>query len=274
MGVARTQTDRLGDAVIGVGLLAAGANVIMQLGRPGVGYGVLESKVDSGNLFRHPIKRTRTTITYLAVATMGTDHEKKAYRDEVDKTHAHVRSSDSSPVAYNAFDSELQLWVAACLYKGFEDTYEIFSGDRNTVPGEELYRSSSTLGTTLQVRPDMWPADREEFERYWNSALEKVSIDDTVRGYLYDIATLRFLPRVLSVLLGPFNRFVTTGFLPPTFRAEMGMPWTHRHQRRFDLLMSGIAAVNKRLPRVLRQFPFNLALWDLRKRLKSGRSLV
>ena len=40
---------------------AAGpANVIMQLSWPPVGHGVVESKVDSGNLLKHPWKRART----------------------------------------------------------------------------------------------------------------------------------------------------------------------------------------------------------------------
>ena len=45
----------------------------MELARPGVGYGVMESRVESGRVDRHPIKRARTTFTYLAVALRGTD---------------------------------------------------------------------------------------------------------------------------------------------------------------------------------------------------------
>jgi uncharacterized protein (DUF2236 family) len=36
----------------------------MQLSWPEVGYGVMESKVDSGNAMKHPYKRARTTFTY------------------------------------------------------------------------------------------------------------------------------------------------------------------------------------------------------------------
>ena len=61
-----TKTD---EGQMGVGLLVGAANVIMQLARPGVGYGVLESRVESGRVDLHPIKRARTTFTYLAVAT-------------------------------------------------------------------------------------------------------------------------------------------------------------------------------------------------------------
>ena len=49
------------------------ANGVMQLAKPGVGYGVvMESKVDSGNLHKHPnTERGRTTLTYIAVAIAG-----------------------------------------------------------------------------------------------------------------------------------------------------------------------------------------------------------
>ena len=172
--------NALRDAVVGAGLLAGSANVIMQLSRAPVGYGVLESRVDSGNLFRHPVKRTRTTLTYLAVATMGTDAERAAYRRAVNRAHAQVHSTESSPVAYNAFDTDLQLWVAACLYKGFEDVYLAFVGG----DPEPFYRDAAKLGTTLQVQPEMWPADREAFEKYWLAGLDEVAVDDTVRRYL------------------------------------------------------------------------------------------
>lgn len=81
--------------------------------------------MDSGNLFKHPVKRTRTTLAYLAVAASGDPKVRKAYRRAVGRSHAKVRSTPESPVEYNAFDPELQLWVAACLYKGWEDVQRI-----------------------------------------------------------------------------------------------------------------------------------------------------
>lgn len=39
-----------------------------------MGYGVVESTVESGNVFRHPIERNRTTSTYLAVAARLCGH--------------------------------------------------------------------------------------------------------------------------------------------------------------------------------------------------------
>jgi uncharacterized protein (DUF2236 family) len=246
----------------------------MQLARPGVGYGVVESTVDSGRLERHPVKRTRTTLAYLAVATMGTDEERRLYRRAVDRSHAQVRSTDSSPVRYHAFDQDLQLWVAACLYRGFVDTHRMFVGPLTPAEADALYQGCARLGTTLQLRPERWPTDREAFEEYWTAELTKVHIDDTVREHLDQIARLRHLPRPLSVLFGPLHRFIAAGYLPPPFREQMRLPWTPRQQRRFDRLIRATALLVRLTPRPLRQFPFNAVLWDLRRRIRTGRPLV
>ncbi|MEV4598544.1 oxygenase MpaB family protein [Amycolatopsis sp. NPDC049253] len=263
--------DVLKQAMVGIGLMAGSANVIMQLGRPAVGYGVMESRVESGNLFRHPVKRARTTGTYLAVATLGTDEERKAYRKAVNGSHRQVRSTKDSPVAYNAFDPELQLWVAACLYKGLEDVHVAFFG--GAAP-EELYAEAVGLGTTLQVRPQMWPENREAFAKYWADGLDRVVIDDRTRAYLGDLVDLRLLPWPFALVFGRFHRFVTTGFLPGCFREHMRLSWTEQDQRNFERLTRAIGHVVRRLPRSVQQFPYNAYLRDLRKRRREGRPLV
>jgi uncharacterized protein (DUF2236 family) len=260
--------------IVGAALMAGAANVIMQLARPGVGYGVIESKVESGQLHRHPIKRSRTTFSYLAVALIGTPEEKAAYRKAVNRSHAQVRSGPDSPVRYNAFDPGLQLWVAACLYRGFEDTYRAFVGPLEPIDRERLYQAAATLGTTLQVPPEAWPADREAFEDYWREEMKQVSIDEPVRRHLLDIADLRFLPWPVGAAFGGFNRFVTTGFLPPDFREEMRLPWSDRDQRRFDRLIAVVRAMVRVQPPPVRRFPFDLLIWDVRRRIRTGRPLV
>src|SRR5438270_5679442 len=97
----------IGEALMGITLLAGPANVIMQLAQPGVGYGVMESRVESGRVDLHPVKRARTTFTYLAVAMAGTESQKAAFRRAVDGAHAQVYSTPDSPVQYNAFDVDL-----------------------------------------------------------------------------------------------------------------------------------------------------------------------
>ena len=264
--------------LMGVALLAGPANVIMQLARPGVGYGVMESRVESGRVDRHPIKRARTTFTYLAVATNGSDAQKAAFRRAVNGAHAQVYSTHESPVEYNAFDKDLQLWVAACLYKGGVDVYRTFIGEMDDETAERHYGEGMSLGTTLQVPAEMWPVDRAAFDRYWQESLDRIHIDDTVREYLYPIAA----SRVRGVTLpGPLQRWsdagallITTGFLPQRFRDEMRLPWDARRQRRFDRLMAVLRTINHLMPRFVRQFPFNVLLKDLDWRIRTGRPLV
>jgi uncharacterized protein (DUF2236 family) len=266
------------DGLMGVALLAGPANVIMQLARPGVGYGVMESRVESGRVDRHPIKRARTTFTYLAVATKGSEGQKAAFRKAVNGAHAQVYSTDESPVKYNAFDTDLQMWVAACLYKGAVDVHRIFIGEMDDETAQRHYAEGMSLGTTLQVPEAMWPADRKAFDRYWQESLEQIHIDDAVRDYLYPIAASR-IPGV--TLPGPLQRWadagallITTGFLPQKFRDEMRLPWDERRQRRFDRLMAVLRTVTHLMPRFVRQFPFNVLLKDLDRRIRTGRPLV
>lgn len=266
------------DGLVGAALLAGPANVIMQLARPGVGYGVVESRVESGRTDLHPIKRARTTFTYLAVAILGSDDQKAAYRSAVNTAHRQVYSTPDSPVKYSAMDKNLQLWVAACLFKGALDVYRLVVGELDDETAEEFYRQGMTMGTTLQVTPEMWPADRAAFDKYWQESLDQVHIDDTVREYLYPIAAVRMkglqLPGPLQRWFESFSLLLTTGFLPQRFRDEMRLPWDAKRQKRFNSVMKLVKVVNRVLPGPLRRFPFNWMLRDLDWRIRTGRPLV
>lgn len=258
--------------VSGVGLLGGAANVILQLSHRPVGYGVKDSRVESGQLFRHPVKRTRTTLTYLAVALLGHDGDRRRYRQAVDRSHADVHSRPGDPVPYNAFDRDLQLWVAACLYYGLEDTARRL-GVRVDDP-EGVYQACAVLGTTLQVQPEQWPADRAAFEDYWQEGLAAAHIDDDVRAYLDAVAGVDFLPWPVPALLGRFHRWVTAGLLPPAVRAAMGYGWSESDERRLGQLFAALGALNRRLPGPLQRFPLNVLLWDARLRAHLGLPLV
>ncbi|WP_372452859.1 oxygenase MpaB family protein [Mycolicibacterium xanthum] len=274
----RWRPARAEPGMLGLGLLAGPANVIMQLGRPGVGYGVLESRVQSGRVDKHPVKRARTTFTYLAVSTDGTEQQKAAFRRAVNRAHAQVFSTEDSPVEYNAFDKSLQLWVGACLYKGTVDVQRVFGGELDEATADRLYAQGRALATMLQVPEEMWPADRAAFDRYWQESLDQVHIDDTVREYLYPIAVSRVRgnrvpPRIARRTEG-LAQLITTGFLPQRFRDEMRLPWGPEEQRRFDRLTKVLRGVTKVSPRFVREFPFNVLLKDLDWRIRTGRPLV
>ncbi|MGV9975483.1 oxygenase MpaB family protein [Nocardia beijingensis] len=254
--------------------LGGAANVIMQLSLRPVGRGVLESTVDSGKVTLHPIKRLRTTLTYIAVALLGSDEERDAYREAVNVSHRSVRSTAASPVKYNAFDPNLQLWVAACLYWGIDDLYTRMHGPMDADAADAFYAYAARLGTTLQMRPEMWPANRAEFQRYWDENLKLRGIEPELRDYFNGLIDLKMMPRPVQVVFAGLQRFVVTGLLPQHLRDEMGMTWTDRDQRRLDRLLRVIGAVHGRLPDAVRMFPLNAYLFDLRRRLRQGKPLV
>ncbi|WP_395308318.1 oxygenase MpaB family protein [Mycobacterium sp. AMU20-3851] len=252
----------------------AAANVIMQLAWPEVGYGVAESRVKSGSLMEHPWKRARTTTQYLAVAILGTDDERRAFREAVDGAHRQVQTTDASPVRYNAFDRELQLWVAACLFVGFEDTFQLLHGAMTDEQAEQFYRSAQPLGTTLQVTADQWPSTRADFDVYWNTACQRVAIDDHIREYLMRMVDLKIVRWPLRVTFGPLLKFLTIGSLAPVFRDAMGLSFSAADQRRFENLFVFVSFVNRFLPRFIRHGGSQVMMGDVRRRIRRKKDLI
>ncbi|WP_069164222.1 oxygenase MpaB family protein [Nocardia altamirensis] len=267
--------DDVGQYLDGVTAFLGGtANVIVQLSLRPVGRGVLESTVDSGKVTLHPIKRLRTTLSYIAVALLGTEDERVAYREAVNVSHRPVRSGPDSPVKYNAFDPTLQLWVAACLYWGIDDLYTRMHGPMDADLADDYYRYCARLGTTLQMRPELWPADRAAFQQYWDENLALRSIEPALRDYFNDLIDLKMMPKPIQFTFARLQRFTVTGLLPQHLRDEMQLTWTDNDQRRFDRMMRGIAAVTNRMPKQARMFPLNAYLFDLRRRMRLGKPLV
>ena len=273
-GGAVTSPVTIADAMDFWSFAAGAANVIMQLSRPEVGYGVVESTVDSGNLFIHPWKRARTTFAYLAVAVLGRPEDREAFRRAVDGVHRQVRSGPASPVRYNAFDPDLQLWVAACLFVGLEDCEQLLRGEMSAEQAEQFYRSAAPLGTTLQVEPDQWPATRADFDTYWDSACRQVSIDGVVAQHLRDLLNLKMVNPLLRLPFRPLLKFLTAGFLAPVFRDALGIGWGRRRQRLFEWLFVSVALGNRFLPIFVRHAASYLLLIDVRRRVRADRPLI
>ncbi|MBO0865818.1 MAG: DUF2236 domain-containing protein [Mycobacterium sp.] len=265
---------RLADLLNPAAVLLPAANVIMQLSLPGVGYGVLESTVDSGNVYKHPFKRARTTGTYLAAATIGTQQDRDFIRAAVDTAHQQVRSTPSSPVSYNAFDPRLQLWVAACLYRYYIDQHEFLHGPLDEASADAVYRDAKRLGTTLQVREAMWPPDRAAFDEYWKRSLDELHIDPAVREHLRGVASVAFLAWPVRATAGRFNLFATTGFLAPEFRAMMRLGWSESQQRRFEWLLAALRLADRLIPHQVWIIGYRLYLWDMRFRARRGWRIV
>ncbi|MGY3552224.1 oxygenase MpaB family protein [Williamsia sp. R60] len=277
--MSREEMDSLDSSVFARSLLSMGrtmstSNVIMQLANPAVGYGVARSKVENGRLDLHPIKRARTTGSYLAVAVFGNADDRSRFRHAVNRQHVQVRSDDDSPVPYNAMNIDLQLWVAACLYFGWEDIYERVHGPLTGELREEFYQQGKVCGTTLQMPAEAWPANRDAFTEYWNEQTATISISDEVREFLLGIANFDYAHPAIKKRYGPVKYRRTIGYLPQPFREALGVPWTQADQEWFDDYVEKLVQKERKTPLWLSQLGFRLLLWDARMRSRLGRPLV
>ncbi|KLO25513.1 hypothetical protein ABW16_22745 [Mycolicibacter heraklionensis] len=249
--------------------LGAGVTVLLQLAEPGVGHGV----ANHSTVLNRPLDRLRTTMTYIYCVTLGTDDERRALVKMVNQAHVPVKSGPDSPVSYNGFDPDLQLWVAATLYKNGQDLYERFLGPMDDATAERLYQQSAIYGTALQVKPEMWPPTRADFERYWQGKLDELTIDDHVRAFAHDLFSGREAPLPIRLAM-PLNRWITRGLLPTRLREELHWEWSPRDQRLFDALLTVLPPVYRLVPRTIRWLPARYYLAEMRRRLSSGRRLI
>jgi uncharacterized protein (DUF2236 family) len=254
--------------------VVGGANIVMQLAALPVGHGVAESRVDRGRLDLHPVKRARTTFGYVMIALFGTDEERERLGAAVTAVHRQVRSRPGDPVRYSALDPELQLWVAACIYRGVEDAHTMLYGPPSPELLDVLYPHAARIATMLQVPAAAWPPDRDAFEAYWQEQVAGIAMDEVTRTYLYDFAGLGFLPQPVPALLGRYHRAVTAGFLPAPFRQELGLAWGPAEQRAFRWTCGALRTLNAMTPRPLRRLPLMPYLWDMRRRLRHGRNVL
>lgn len=271
----RDQRRALRGKVDGIGaVLAGGANVVLQLSWPEVGRGVLESPVRSGSVRHHPIKRTRTTLTYISVAMYGDAETRAAYREAVNGSHRQVRSAPGATVRYNAFDRHLQLWVASCLYHGARDMAVRMHGGLGEESERLLLEVGKRFATTLQVPEELWHADVEDFERYWDEGLRRADMDEETKRFLRAIIDASILPPPIGWVLSPVVRFYNTGFLPPQLREMLDLDWSERKDLAHVVSLRMLGAGLRVCPDVVRSFPFNALLIDVKLRRRLGARLV
>ena len=161
------------------------------------------------------------------VALFGTEHERSVMRREVNAQHRLVHSDVEDAVAYDAFDPELQLWVAACMFRGVIDTVSFLYGPVD----DEAY--AALLAALRPLRHDA-PGQRVALaERPGELRGVLVGRDAARSAWTTSpartcAASRRWssLPAPLARVLGPGHRFLTIGFLPSPFREELGLRWT------------------------------------------------
>lgn len=161
---------------------------------------------------QRPLERLQATMACVYAVSLGTDAQRATIARHVNRAHAPVKGP-----GYSAFDRDLQLWVAATLYRGALDVYHLFEGPVPPADRGSLYRQAWRFGSTLQVEDSQWPPDVAAFDRWWDEQLSQLSVDQQVRDYMHAVLDGRHAPWYLRPAM-PLQRFVTRGLLPPALR--------------------------------------------------------
>lgn len=235
----------------GVLIAAGGRAILLQLANPAIGHGV----ADHSHFADKPLDRLNGTLSYVYATVFGDADLAASMASRVNHAHVPVHSTGTAP-EYNAFTPELQLWVAATLYESATDLHGRLYGPLDDETADAVYREYSRLGTSLQVPPELWPANRSAFRRYWNEQLALLTTDAATRAVAHDLLHSRTAPLWYRAAL-PLARLMTAGLLPAHVRLLFDLPWSARRQRRFDRVLGGIRLIYPRLPRRLRHWPKN-----------------
>lgn len=243
-------------------VLAGGRAILLQLANPAVGHGVARHS----DFAARPLDRLTGTLSYVYAVTCGTPIDRAAAVRRVSLAHrpVHGRQVAGAP-GYNAFDPQLQLWVAATLYESATRMHDLIYGPLPEVDAESVYHDYGVLGTALQVPPELWPADRRAFAAYWDDAVAALSTDETTRGVARQLLHPTAGPVWLRLAM-PLARLVTTGLLQPRERALFDLPWSSGRQRAYDTVIGVARLVYPILPTRVRQAPMRRSLRAARAR--------
>ncbi|WP_166984082.1 oxygenase MpaB family protein [Paramicrobacterium fandaimingii] len=244
----RELRDVAAEAVLIVG---GGSAILLQIADERVGLGVAHHS----DFASRPLDRLHATLTYVYVQAYGTAAERRYVARKVGVAHQPVRSDAAGQrPAYSASDPDLQLWVAATLYRTAIGLHERVYGPLPDKTTEHIYREYAVLGAALGMPKSLWPTDRAAFDDYWSRALSALRVTPEARRVARDLLHPRIAPLWLKAAM-PLARLVTAGLLDDTLRDAYGLPWSSSRQRRFTAFMTITRMLWPRLPRGIRHRP-------------------
>jgi uncharacterized protein (DUF2236 family) len=224
-------------------LAGGGAAILLQVADPVIAAGVAHHS----DFARRPLDRLHGTLTYLYVTEFGTPEEAAAIARQVGAAHRPVPGAQ---------DEQLQLWVAATLYRTAVDVHALVFEDHSLRDAsvrsdERLLREFAAVGTALGMPQRLWPSDTAAFDAYWEQQLGRLEVGEDARRVARDLLHPSQAPWWMQRLM-PTVRLATTALLPPALRDAYGLTLDGR---RWSRLLRFARAVYPRLPRAVRHAP-------------------
>lgn len=223
-----------------LGLLGGGYAILLQLAHPAVAAGVAEHSYFQND----PLIRLFRTLEFMHNLIFGSYHEAQAALRQFYAVHARIhghlpQAAGRFPAgtAYTAGDPQLKLWVYATLVEASLVAHERFVEPLTLDERRRYYADTQTLARQLTIPAHLLPPTLEDFHHYMarmlaSDALAVTGATRQLAWAVLDPGNVGIIPASTARLL----RFVTAGLLPERLRADYGLAWSPRQQRRLDHL--------------------------------------
>ncbi|MFL0179604.1 MULTISPECIES: oxygenase MpaB family protein [unclassified Mycobacterium] len=202
-----------------------------------LGQGVLDHSV----FFTDTAARIKRSLPPIFMTVYGAESDNPG--QQVRDFHHNIKGTMPDGSRYHALDPETYFWAHATFVEQVLYFADTFVKRLTPADKERIYLESKTWYRRYGVSDRAMPADYAEFERYWNQMLDKVLVDHPTAKYGVGYVTKGFpcpkgmppaLWRAISVVFNPLAAFLTTGGMPPSTRAQLGLPWSARQERRYQ----------------------------------------
>ena len=203
-----------------------------------LGQGVLDHSV----FFDDTAARVKRSIPPIMMTVYGSSDDNPG--TEVRDFHRGIKGDMPDGNRYHALDPDTYFWAHATFVEQvlyFADTFVKRLSDAEK---EQIYLESKTWYRRYGVSDRAMPADYVGFQRYWDRMMDEIVVAHPTAKYGVGYVTKGF-PRPKGVsplawrMIGPvFNpvaAFLTTGGMPPRARDLLGLPWSDRKEKAYQL---------------------------------------
>lgn len=247
--MSRTRRIPAADQLLQEGVLVLGGlrALLLELADPAVGHGV----ADHSGFAANPLGRLHGTLTYVYLVQADEPRLLDAVTGRIDRLHAQVRSEPGTEPAYDAGDTELQLWVAATIHDTAVRIAELVWGPLPLALKDELLALDVRIGTSLGMPEQVWPKDTAAFDAYVARHAATLRFDDTTLAVVRQLFSPQAAPRWVRASM-PILVRMTAPLLPRGLRDQLGLTGRGR------ILLPAVRAlapIYRALPRSLRTLP-------------------
>lgn len=218
-----------------------------------LGQGVLDHSV----WFADTAARIKRSLPPIFMTVYGTEADNAGPR--VRDFHHGIKGEMPDGGRYHALDPDTYYWAHATFFDQALYFADTFVKKLSRHEKEQMYLESKTWYRRYGVSDRPMPADYAEFERYWQRMIDEALVAHPTAKYGIGYVTKGFpkpkgvhpmVWRLVSPVFNPVAAFLTTGGMPPGTREVLGLPWSARKERGYQVFAA-----------VCRSRPVNW-LWD------------